>query len=80
MMQGQRQGPYIAGHPMAMGPRSMRPTRAIYSSSPQGHSPMQGYIQQQNMQYQVVGQVGLNQYYTSNYNILKRKRQKLGYT
>jgi hypothetical protein len=41
---------------------------------------MQGYIQQQNMQYQVVGQVGLNQYYTSNYNILKRKRQKLGYT
>jgi hypothetical protein len=58
MMQGQRQGPYIAGRPMAMGPRSMRPNRAIYSS-PRGHSPMQGYIQQQNMQYQVVGQVGL---------------------
>ena len=49
MMQGQRQGPYIAGHPMAMAPRSMRPARAIYSS-PQG----------QNMQYQVVGQVGLD--------------------
>ena len=57
MMQGQRQGLYIAGHPMAMPPRSMRPARAIYSSSPQGHSPMQGYIQQPDMQYQVVGQV-----------------------
>ncbi|CAB4020946.1 eukaryotic translation initiation factor 4 gamma 1 isoform X1 [Paramuricea clavata] len=56
MMPGQRQGAYLAGHPMSVAPRSMRPARAIYSSSPQGHSPMQGYIQQQNFQYQVVGQ------------------------
>ncbi len=52
----QRQG-YVAGHPMAMTQRGIRPNRAMYSSSPQAHSPMQGYIPQQNMQYQVVGQV-----------------------
>ncbi|CAB4021572.1 eukaryotic translation initiation factor 4 gamma 1 isoform X1 [Paramuricea clavata] len=50
MMQGQRQVSYIAGHPMEVPPRSMRSNRAIYSSSPQGHSPMQGYIQPPYMQ------------------------------
>jgi hypothetical protein len=55
LVQGQRQG-YIPGHPMQMAPRPMR-GRPMYSSSPQAHSPMQGFIPQQNMQYQVVGQV-----------------------
>ena len=55
MMQGQRQGSFTPGHPMAMAPRAVR--GRVYSSSPQGHSPMQGYMPQQNMQYPVVGQV-----------------------
>ena len=54
-MQGQRQGPFIPGHAIAMAQRPMR--SRVYSSPPQGHSPMQGYIPPQNMQYQVVGQV-----------------------
>ena len=56
-MPGQRQSPYLAGHPMAM---SQRPVRSrVYSSPPQGPSPMQGFIPQQNMQYHLVGQVGI---------------------
>ena len=50
MMQGPHQVPFIPGHPMAM---AQRPVRGrVYSSSPLGSSPMQGY-----MQYQVAGQV-----------------------
>ncbi len=57
----QRQG-YVAGHPMAMTQRGTRPSRPMFSSSPQASSPMQGYIPQQSMQYQVVGQVGVDQW------------------
>ena len=56
-MPGQRP-PYIpGGHSMQMGQRQMR-NRPMYSSS-QGHSPIQGFIPPQNVQYQVVGQVGI---------------------
>lgn len=58
MMPGQRQAPYIAGHPMSLSQRPMRPNRPIYSTSPQGPTPMQGYMAPpQNMPYQVLGQV-----------------------
>ena len=54
MMQGQR--PYI---PMQ---RPMRgATRSMYSSPPQAHSQMQGYLPpQQNIPFQMMGQVGFD--------------------
>ena len=56
-MPGQRP-PYVPGHSMSMAPRPIR-NRPMYSSSPQGHSPIQGSNPQQNVQYQVVRQVGI---------------------
>ena len=50
---------YMPGdHGMPM-PQSPMRSRPMYSQSPQGHSPMQGFIPQQNVPYQVVGQVSI---------------------
>ena len=58
MIPGQRPSYMTGGHGMSITQRPMR-SRPMYSQSPQGHSPMQGFIPQQNVQYQVVGQVSI---------------------
>ena len=61
MMASGPRAPYIPGHSMPIAQRPMR-NRSMYPQSPQGHSPMQGFIPQQNVQYQVVGQVSIIDY------------------